>query len=132
MSSDQSKDVIDKTLDQEQGLDDESDGSEVEEVSTTTANPTTSSSSKKKKKKRSRIAKLLKSGSNAALVDTVMDKVKAEHSDIDQAAIRSALEQLNLKDVIAGKAGLGGKGRKDAGSHKVCLNLSIKRYLELF
>lgn len=129
MSSDKAKgkqaSVPDTPADPDHPPDDESEGgSEVDEQPT----PAPSSSSKKKKKKKSKaLSKLLKAGStNDALVETVLEKVQAEHSDVDPELIRSALQQLNLKDVVAGKAGLGGKNRKETGDHKVrlfCLQL---------
>lgn len=99
---------------------DESGGSEPEQpTNEPDAQPT---SSKRKKKKKSKLAKILNPVSGAAedkLVDTVLDKVKAEHADADEDTVRAALQQLNLKDVIAGKSGLGGKNQKDTGGHKV-------------
>ena len=100
---------------------DESGGSEPEQP-TNEPNTQTSSSKKKKKKKKSKLAKLLNPTSGAAedkLVETVLEKVKAEHADADETTVRAALQQLNLKDVIAGKSGLGGKNQKDTGGHKV-------------
>lgn len=83
---------------------------------------TQTSSSKKKKKKKSKLARILNPVSGAVedkLVETVLEKVKAEHADADEDSVRAALQQLNLKDVIAGKSGLGGKNQKDTGGHKV-------------
>ena len=33
--------------------------------------------------------------------------------------MRLALEQMKLKEVLQGKAGIGGKNKKDTGGHKV-------------
>jgi glycylpeptide N-tetradecanoyltransferase len=98
---------------------DESGGSEPEEP--TNEPDAQMSSSKKKKKKKSKLAKLLNPAGAAEdkLVETVLEKVKAEHADADEDTVRAALQQLNLKDVIAGKSGLGGKNQKDTGGHKV-------------
>ena len=89
----------------------------------------TSTSKKKKKKKKSKaaqaIAALRPEGSiPQSLVDKVVKKVKAEHGEgapgTDEAHVRMALEQLKVGDVIKGKAGIGGKNRKEMGEHKVC------------
>jgi len=98
---------------------DESGGSEPEQLAHGPSAQT--SSSKKKKKKKSKLAKILNPSGAAEdkLVDTVLEKVKAEHADADETTVRAALQQLNLKDVIAGKSGLGGKNQKDTGGHKV-------------
>lgn len=126
MSSDKAKgkqaSVADTPADPEHPSDDESEGGSEGAEEQTTPAPSSSSSKKKKKKKSKAISKLLKSAStNDALVQTVLEKVQAEHADADPELIRSALQQLNLKDVVAGKAGLGGKNRKETGDHKVCV-----------
>ena len=96
---------------------DESGGSEPEQPTNEPSAQTSSS----KKKKRSKLAKLLNPSGAAEdkIVETVLEKVKAEHADADEDTVRAALQQLNLKDVIAGKSGLGGKNQKDTGGHKV-------------
>ena len=114
------KQIIDTVDDDNELSADESGGSEPEQ--STNEPDAQTSSSKKKKKKRSKLAKILNPGSGAAedkLVETVLEKVKAEHADADETTVRAALQQLNLKDVIAGKSGLGGKNQKDTGGHKV-------------
>lgn len=112
------KQVIDSVDDDELSAD-ESGGSEPEQPTNEPSAQT--SSSKKKKKKRSKLAKLLNPSGAAEdkIVETVLEKVKAEHADADEDTVRAALQQLNLKDVIAGKSGLGGKNQKDTGGHKV-------------
>jgi len=115
------KQIIDTVDDDNELSADESGGSEPEQP-TNEPGAQTSSSKKKKKKKKSKLAKILNPGSGAAedkLVETVLEKVKAEHADADETSVRAALQQLNLKDVIAGKSGLGGKNQKDTGGHKV-------------
>jgi hypothetical protein len=69
-----------------------------------------------------------------AVVDQVVAKVKEEHGEdspaADEEAVRQLLKQLKLKDVADGKAGFGGKHRKDAGDHKVrhpCIGLPQSR-----
>ena len=114
------KQVIDTVDDDEEPSADESGASEHEQPTNEPGVQT--SSSKKKKKKKSKLARILNPGSGAAedkLVETVLEKVKAEHADADETTVRAALQQLNLKDVIAGKSGLGGKNQKDTGGHKV-------------
>ncbi|KAF8485618.1 N-myristoyl transferase [Gautieria morchelliformis] len=85
------------------------------------------SSSKKKKKKKSKAARALaalrpQGAIPQSLVDQVVEKVKAEHGEgapgTDEAHVRMALEQLKVGDVIKGKAGIGGKNRKEMGEHK--------------
>lgn len=88
---------------------------------------TSSGTSKKKKKKRSKAARALAAlkGNTVPqkLVDTVLEKVKEEHGEnlpgADAETVRQLLEQMKIKDVMQGKAGIGGKNRKDAGDHKV-------------
>lgn len=85
--------------------------------------------SKKKKKKRSKAAKILSSlrpGKDAipqTLVDQVMARVREEHGEhapgTDEEQVRKALEELKIMDVIKGKAGVAGRGKKDMGAHKV-------------
>ena len=111
----------------------ESEVSDDEPDATASALPEASStsSSKKKKKKRSKALKALnvlrtghKDGIPQRLVDAVLDKVREEGgeaaADADAASVRAALEHLKIKDVIQGKAGIGGANKKDAGNHKVC------------
>jgi hypothetical protein len=91
-----------------------------------------SGSKPKKKKKRSKAAKALaalkgKDKVPQQIVDEVLKRVREEHGadapGADEATIREALDYLKINDVVKGKAGLGGKGRKDMGEHKVCLQL---------
>jgi len=116
------KQAIDTVDDSSELSADESDRSGLEQP-TNEPSAQMSSSKKKKKKKKSKPAKILNPVSGAAenkLVETVLEKVKAEHADADEDTVRAALQQLNLKDVVAGKSGLGGKNQKDTGGHKVC------------
>lgn len=108
-------------------LEDEADGTPGAGPSDSPSAAGASTSSKKKKKKRSKAAKALAALKGDAvpqkLVDTVLEKVKEEHGEnlpgADAETVRQLLEQLKIKDVMQGKAGLGGKNRKDAGDHKV-------------
>ncbi|OCH93383.1 N-myristoyl transferase [Obba rivulosa] len=89
---------------------------------------TASTASKKKKKKRSKAVKALsalrghKDGLPQDLVNVVLEKVRAEGGEAaaqaNEETVRLALEHMKIKDVIQGKAGIGGKGKKDAGDHK--------------
>jgi len=114
------KQVIDTVDDDNELSPDESGGSEPEQP-TNEPGAQTSSPKKKKKKKKSKLSKILNpaSGAEDKLVETVLEKVKAEHAGADEDTVRAALQQLNLKDVVAGKSGLGGKNQKDTGGHKV-------------
>ena len=81
-------------------------------------------SKKKKRSKVSRAISVLKGDSvPQAIVDRVVAKVKEEHGEdspaADEEAVRQLLQQLKLKDVVEGKAGFGGKHKKDTGGHKV-------------
>ncbi|PSR94116.1 hypothetical protein PHLCEN_2v4544 [Hermanssonia centrifuga] len=110
--------------------------SDVEEISTGDATlpeaSTPSTSSKKKKKKRTKALKALNAlRSNKSdsipqdLVNVVLEKVKETGGapGADEATVRAALEQMKIKDVIQGKAGIGGINKKDTGGHKVRLSL---------
>ncbi|KAJ3554472.1 hypothetical protein NM688_g3090 [Phlebia brevispora] len=85
-----------------------------------------STSSKKKKKKRSKAIKVLnslkghKDGVPQEVVDVVLEKVKetGEAPGADEETVRLALEHLKIKDLVQGKAGLGGKNKKETGGHK--------------
>lgn len=92
---------------------------------------TPSTSSKKKKKKRSKAIKALNALRGGGkdhvpdqLVSAVLDKVKetgkVAEADLNEENVRAALEQMKIKDVVQGTAGIGGVNKKDMGSHKVC------------
>ena len=108
----------------------ESGSEEDDEVDHTLPEASTpSTSSNKKKKKRSKAAKALralrgKDNIPQEVVDVVLDKVRTEHADTvpnaDEETVRAALEQMKIKDVVQGKAALGGTNKKDVGTHKVC------------
>ncbi|KAL5529694.1 hypothetical protein ACEPAG_5679 [Sanghuangporus baumii] len=134
------EEIIDTTQDAEaNGVDHESEsdgddgivGNEEagDDVDTPGAGSSMSASqSKKKKKKRSKAAKVLnalKPGQKEipqSIVDQVMVKVREEHGEgapgTDEETVRKALEQLKIMDVIQGKAGVAGRGKKDLGTHK--------------
>jgi glycylpeptide N-tetradecanoyltransferase len=134
---------INTTIEADPGADDESvSGSDAEEEAPATATAAAAASesgpSKKKKKKRSKIARAISAmkGDSVpqAVVDQVVAKVKEEHGEdspaADEETVRDLLKQLKLKDVVEGKAGFGGKNRKDTGDHKVCCSCSeCIRYL---
>jgi len=136
MSSSQTveiKEIIDTTEDSgqpEDGTDSEPDAdAHTENGQAAIPGPTEpSTSSKKKKKKKSRAMKALnalrgKDEIPQAVVDQVLDKVKAEGgpdaAGADEESVRAALEQMKIMDVAKGKAGIGGKNKKDMGEHKV-------------
>ena len=107
-------------------VDESSSNSEPEVPASASAESGPSRPSKKKKKqsKVSRAIAALKGDSvPQAVVDQVVAKVKEEHGEdspaADEEAVRQLLQQLKLKDVVEGKAGFGGKHKKDTGGHKV-------------
>lgn len=84
----------------------------------------------KKKKKRSKAARALaaltgkrKDQVPQEVIDEVLKKVKEEVGEdapgADEETVRQAMDYLKINDVIKGKAGLAGRGRKDMGEHKV-------------
>jgi glycylpeptide N-tetradecanoyltransferase len=116
------------TADAEPGAGDESSSeSDAEVPATATSESGPSCPPKKKKKKRSKAARAISAlkGDSVpqAVVDKVVAKVKEDHGEdsaaADEETVRALLRQLKLKDVADGKAGLGGKNRKDTGDHKV-------------
>jgi glycylpeptide N-tetradecanoyltransferase len=124
---------INPTIEADPEADDEStSGSDAEEEAPAAAasesGPSRPSKKKKKKKKRSKIARAISAikGDSVpqAVVDQVVAKVKEEHGEdspaADEETVRDLLKQLKLKDVAEGKAGFGGKNKKDTGDHKVC------------
>jgi glycylpeptide N-tetradecanoyltransferase len=135
MSKARTEDVIDTTTEdpEQPGAGDsnseqEEDG-QIEDGQAGASSPAEpSTSSKKKKKKKSKAMKALnalrgKHEIPQAVVDQVMNKVKsqggAEAAGADEASVRAALEQMKIMEVAQGKAGIGGKNRKDMGEHKV-------------
>lgn len=105
------------------------------EAGASAPNASAGASSRKKKKKKSKVTKLLSAlrpndTLHEAIVDHVMSKASEQQeatapgtasdgAKMDREAIRKALEQLQLGDVLKGKAGIGGKNRKEMGEHKV-------------
>ncbi|TCD66016.1 glycylpeptide N-tetradecanoyltransferase [Steccherinum ochraceum] len=119
------KDVVPEEpeqVDHDSGSDEEDE--EIDHTLPEASTPSTSSN--KKKKKRSKALKALnslrgKDNIPQELVKVVLDKVNAEKAvpgGTDEATVRQALEQMKLKDVLQGKAGVGGKNKKDVGTHK--------------
>ncbi|KAF8911013.1 N-myristoyl transferase [Gymnopilus junonius] len=117
--------IIDTTIDAD--VSDNESGSDVEEHDqfavdgVTAPAPSTSTSQKKKKKKKSKAKKLLnairgKDEIPQAVVDQVLDKVKAEGgaaaSEANAENVREALQQMKIMDVVKGKAGIGGSIRR--------------------
>ncbi|KAN0136941.1 Myristoyl-CoA:protein N-myristoyltransferase, N-terminal domain containing protein [Lactarius tabidus] len=111
-------------------------GSESEAEVPATASAESGSSRPSKKKKRSKISRAISAlkGDSVpqSVVDQVVAKVKEEHGEdspaADEEAVRQLLKQLKLKDVADGKAGFGGKHRKDAGDHKFWATQPVPRF----
>ncbi|KAJ3796951.1 N-myristoyl transferase [Lentinula aff. detonsa] len=132
MSSPASKieEIIDTTQDSDAQDDSDDNGAEEHEHDGTQRqqepSSSTASTSKKKKKKRSKAAKALNALTGKsipqALVDQVLDSVKAEGGEGSEQAnaenVRQALEHMKIMDVVKGKAGFGGLNKKDMGEHK--------------
>lgn len=84
------------------------------------------SSSKRQHKKRSKVSKALNKirGKEIpqSIVNHVVEHVKVEQGSdspaADPDAVRAALEQLKIMDVLKGKAGVAGRGKKAMGEHK--------------
>ncbi|KAF8519472.1 N-myristoyl transferase [Hysterangium stoloniferum] len=125
------EEVIDATEVDNAGSASESSGDERHPEASPSAQPSSSTAStsapKKKKKKKSKAARALaalrpQDTIPQAIVDEVLHKVKTEDGpgarDINEAEVRKALELLKIGDVIKGKAGIGGKNRKEMGEHK--------------
>jgi glycylpeptide N-tetradecanoyltransferase len=118
MSSSKSKEILDTTKDGD-------DFSDLDGVEQDENQPSTSQKKKKKKKiKKALNALRAKDEIPQQVVNRVMDKVKEGHGEgslnANEENVRAALEQLRIMDVAKGKAGLGGKNKKDMGQHKVC------------
>ena len=60
-----------------------------------------------------------------SIVEQVMARIHAQNGEdtpgTDEETVRQALEQLKIMDVVQGKAGIAGRGKKDLGEHRVCL-----------
>jgi len=129
------KQVAEPVAEQPEHDEEEDTGSDISDEeqgatgSTLPESSTSSTSGKKKKKKLSKALKALnalRSGHKDEipqnLVDAVLEKVREEGgqelASADAATVRMALEQMKIKDVIQGKAGIGGKNKKDTGDHK--------------
>ncbi|KAI0064592.1 N-myristoyl transferase [Artomyces pyxidatus] len=119
--------------------DEHDSGSEVEEITTAGAGPSEGSISKKKKKKRSKVAKALSAlkGDKVPqqVVDKVLEKVQEQHGNVegaDEKTVRALLEQLKINEVMQGKAGLGGKNKKDAGDHKIAVGVGVHTLLQFW
>ncbi|KAG2078165.1 N-myristoyl transferase [Suillus decipiens] len=130
MSSSSQKAQIQEIIDTTQGSDPEDRCStpepEVDHEQDDAITPQ-ASSSKPKKKKKSKAAKVLNAvrGKNEIpqeLISHVVDRVAAEHGQNTPATnednVRQALEQMKIMDVIKGKSGIAGRGKKAMGEHK--------------
>lgn len=120
-----SADAVAEVLDE---LHDESGSESEAEIADGAGTQASASLSRKKKKKRSKAMKALnalrgKSDIPHALVEDVLRRVREEQGpgsdEIDEETVRKQLEDLKVMDLFKGKAGIGGKGAKDMGEHKV-------------
>ncbi|PVF98877.1 N-myristoyl transferase [Serendipita vermifera] len=83
---------------------------------------TVSKGKKSKKKKKSKTSKTANEIPQA-VVDHVVSEIRQKHGpetteSIGEEQVRMALEHLKIMEVLKGKAGIGGKNRKDMGEHK--------------
>lgn len=130
------EEIIDTTEEHEDGSGSEPDDDEHGQAGIPgPAEPSTSSKKKKKKSKAMKALNALRGKHEIpqAVVTQVLDKVKAEGgpdaAGADEASVRAALEQMKIMDVAQGKAGIGGKNKKDMGEHKVCnSNINIAHW----
>ncbi|KAL4077148.1 acyl-CoA N-acyltransferase [Scleroderma yunnanense] len=132
MSTSSQKPPMQATVDatQDGNPEDNSSGSDAERQETgdqdVAPEASQASSSKRKNKKRSKVSKVLNAmrGNEIpqSIVNHVAQQVKAEQGKSSAAAdpesIRMALEQLKIMDVLKGKTGVGGRGKKAMGEHK--------------
>lgn len=112
----------------------ESDG-ELDDAADDVLAPAEGSSSgaKKKKKKKSKLAKLQPSIPQPVLDEVlkrVRDQVGQDNPDATEANVREALDQMKLMDYVKGKAGIGGKNKKDMGEYKVRTACRALRYAD--
>src|SRR6266702_6324017 len=109
---------------------------EVPAAASAESGPSRPSKKKKKRSKVSRAISALKGDAvPQAVVDRVVEKVKEEHGEdylaADEDAVRQLLKQLKLRDVAEGKAVLGRKHKKDAGTLKYampCIEFARNRF----
>lgn len=121
------EEVTDITQDNPDAPDDSGseDGSDADVLQDQTAD--TQSSSKKKKKKKSKAVRALNAlrGQKEIpqeLVDKVLSEAKSKRGDMEglnEENVRQALEEMKVADVVQGRAGISGRGKKDMGEHKV-------------
>ena len=57
----------------------------------------------------------------------VVRKENGENAAVDEQTVRTALDELKIMDVVKGKAGIAGRGKKDLGEHKVLVTI-LKHY----
>ena len=91
--------------------------------------PSGSTSNKKKKKKKSKAKRIIDALSSTnevpqAVLEKVVEQVREDGApgseNIETEDVRQVLQQIKIKDVLKGKATIGGNNRKDVGEHKVC------------
>ena len=133
-----SDDATTPRKDLENGIGGDGSGSEDDIDQTPDASnsqtPGAGSSKKSKKKKKKTKTSVFGTGSGNAplnaedipqeLVDVVVAKVREEHGEgtpgTDEESVRQALAHMGIKDVVKGKAGVGGTEEKGLVEHRVC------------
>jgi glycylpeptide N-tetradecanoyltransferase len=120
------QDIVEQTVEDDEGSA-SSDSDAPEPAASSSSTPAAGSSSKKKKKKKTKALKALLKGDKEkipqALVNEVLQRAQQDPSAageiIDEDTVRHTMEQLKIMEVLKGKAGLGGKNKKEMGEHKV-------------
>jgi hypothetical protein len=126
------KTTINAELSEDEGADTDEVSHKIEQDDEGQSGSTSNKKKKKKKSKAKRIIDAL-SSTNAvpqAVLEKVVEQVKEDGApgseNIDTEDVRQVLQQIKIKDVLKGKAAIGGNNRKDVGEHKVCFSALVE------